>query len=225
MDCSWPMNNQACGGGLDLRGYEWILKHNEGRIASERTYPYVNENGRCHYDLQLGMTGAVRINGNPLQAKGIGHMVAWGTPAVYHCAPHCNPKLNIERDRHTRDVDVPASTRRLREMVAFHGPITVSIDANPADFYYYGGGIYDNPQCSQVEHDHSVLAAGYGVEADGTRYWLIKNSWGQLWGKDGYMKLAEKGNPCGVVSRPTYVVMTEDHPRHHRRRSRRSKAQ
>jgi C1A family cysteine protease len=47
--------------------------------------------------------------------------------------------------------------------------------------------------------NHAVLTVGYGTEK-GVSYWLIKNSWGHLWGDNGYVKIAAKHDICGTTS-------------------------
>jgi C1A family cysteine protease len=55
--------------------------------------------------------------------------------------------------------------------------------------------------------DHGVLAVGYGTE-DGTDYYLVRNSWGESWGEEGYIKLergvSQKTGQCGMLSEPSY---------------------
>ncbi|XP_032902569.1 cathepsin L1-like [Amblyraja radiata] len=54
------------------------------------------------------------------------------------------------------------------------GPISIAINARLESFQYYNGGIYYDPQCSNQNVNHAMLAIGYGIE-DGDNYWLIKN--------------------------------------------------
>ena len=58
--------------------------------------------------------------------------------------------------------------------------------------------------------DHGVLAVGYGVAKDGTKYYKVKNSWGSSYGMNGYI-LIERDVPvnhgageCGILLSASY---------------------
>ena len=45
--------------------------------------------------------------------------------------------------------------------------------------------------------DHAVLAVGYGTDySTGQEYWLVKNSWGDNWGENGFIRI--KMGTCGI---------------------------
>jgi len=102
----------------------------------------------------------------------------------------------------------PGDPDALKVAVAKHGPISVAIDASRKTFSFYSNGIYYDPECgNKLEQlDHAVLLVGYGTIND-SPYWLVKNSWSNYWGNDGYILMSPKDNNCGVETDPTYVTM------------------
>ncbi|KAK9890966.1 hypothetical protein WA026_013304 [Henosepilachna vigintioctopunctata] len=106
-------------------------------------------------------------------------------------------------------VNVPANDENALKLAIFkNGPVSVAIDASQKTFSYYSHGVYYEPKCGNKEEnlDHAVLAVGYGTIGNSS-YWLIKNSWSNYWGNDGYILMSSKDNNCGVMTQATYVTM------------------
>jgi len=91
------------------------------------------------------------------------------------------------------------NTDDLKTAVGTVGPISVAVDANTM-WQLYTGGIFDH-RCNKNKLDHGVLAVGYG-----SNFWKVKNSWGESWGEDGYIRLAD-GNTCGIAQDASYPVV------------------
>ena len=82
------------------------------------------------------------------------------------------------------------------------GPVAVYIDASSSVFRRYESGVITSEDCG-LTLNHSVLAVGYDTTANGTPYFLVKNSWGASWGDQGYVKIAATAdNICGILSVP-----------------------
>ncbi|KAL7589452.1 hypothetical protein Lser_V15G39872 [Lactuca serriola] len=102
--------------------------------------------------------------------------------------------------------DVPANSESALLKAVASQPISVAIDASGSDFQFYSSGVFTG-ECG-TELDHGVTAVGYGASADGTKYWLVKNSWGTSWGQEGYIMMqrdvdAQEGL-CGIAMMVSY---------------------
>ncbi|CAL5018215.1 unnamed protein product [Urochloa decumbens] len=103
--------------------------------------------------------------------------------------------------------DVPANDESsLRKAVA-NQPVSVAVDGGDSHFRFYKGGVLSGA-CG-TELDHGIAAVGYAVAADGTKYWLMKNSWGTSWG-EGALEEKDASAPVGKppsapVSQPVLI--------------------
>ena len=82
------------------------------------------------------------------------------------------------------------------------GPVGLMIKAGQDLFFQYESGVITEG-CKSFPPDHGVLLVGYGYDEEvDAEYWLIKNSWGQRWGEDGYVRIGL--DQCGAVNGPVY---------------------
>ncbi|GJR73691.1 senescence-specific cysteine protease SAG39-like protein [Tanacetum coccineum] len=85
-------------------------------------------------------------------------------------------------------------------------PVSVAVDASGSGFQFYSSGVFTG-ECG-TELDHGVTAVGYGTSDDGTKYWLVKNSWGTSWGQEGYIMMERdvdaKEGICGIAMQASY---------------------
>lgn len=103
----------------------------------------------------------------------------------------------------------PGDELSLQAYVKNNGPVLALIDADHASFALYTSGIYYNPHCSSWNPTQAVLVVGYGSD-QGNDYWIVKNSWGTLWGQSGYIRMSRnRNNNCGIAS---FALTVADFP-------------
>jgi C1A family cysteine protease len=101
------------------------------------------------------------------------------------------------------------SEEQLKRALTAYGPLVVCIDASAMVFQLYQSGIIRASEC-ETSINHAVQLVGYGEEK-GTKYWLVRNSWGETWGEKGYMRLERTDNEntegtCGVALKAVGLV-------------------
>jgi len=90
--------------------------------------------------------------------------------------------------------------------IATLGPLSAAMGSSETSFQFYSSGIYSSNNCNVI--NHSVTIVGYGSSATNGAYYIVKNSWGTLWGIKGYFHLARnKGNQCGIASYASYYLI------------------
>ncbi len=96
----------------------------------------------------------------------------------------------------------PYSKNALKASIAFT-PTSVAVEADENVFQFYHSGVI-GVGCGPLV-DHAVLAVGYKI-IDNTEAYVVKNSWGEDWGQNGYVYISTDSSlnsgrgACGILS-------------------------
>ncbi|KAF5943882.1 hypothetical protein HYC85_017959 [Camellia sinensis] len=139
-----------------------------------------------------------------VQNKGI------ATETIYPCSTNdgtCNTKKEASHAAKISGYEnVSANSDSALLKAVANLPISVSIDVVGAFFQFYSSEIFTG-DCG-TDLDHGVTVVGYGTTTDGTKYWLVKNSWGTSWVEEGYIRMqrdiAAKEGLCGIAMDSSY---------------------
>lgn len=105
--------------------------------------------------------------------------------------------------------------KKVLQALVTAGPLVIAVDAGRWSSYM--SGVFDNCGKNPVV-DHAVLLMGYGKdELLGTPYWKIRNSWGEEFGEEGFLRLRRHApdgkEPCGWDYEPQKGVGCKGGPK------------
>ena len=86
------------------------------------------------------------------------------------------------------------------------GPITCAIAVTEELVNYTGGIFEDTTGRKELDHDISVVGWGQEDGENGTKYWIIRNSWGSYWGEGGNFRLIRGEDNLGIESTCSWAV-------------------
>lgn len=144
--------------------------------------------------------------------------IKWGGLETEQCYPYEASTDTCNMDEHQSCVtakisgykDIPKGSDQSMMVGVSNQPISIGICASGKSFQFYSGGIYNDNSCSSDPRqlDHGVLLVGYGTER-GQGFYKVKNSWGNSWGEQGYIRMArgEEYNMCGILNAGSFPVV------------------
>ena len=93
---------------------------------------------------------------------------------------------------------VPNEPMQLKIAVSM-GPVAAAVASTDPIYQFYKQGVITSENCGTMV-DCAVTIVGYGQSQQGQEYWLIKGTWGESWGENGYGKIAvgDGQGICGI---------------------------
>nr|GME00674.1 cysteine proteinase 15A-like [Ipomoea batatas] len=169
----------GCNGGLMTTAYEYVLQ--SGGLEKEKDYPYTGRDGTCKFDKSKIAAAVANFS-----------------------------VVSLDEDQIAANLVKHGPLSEPNPWFSFPLPIAVGI--NSIFMQTYIGGVSCPYICSKKNLDHGVLIVGYGaagyapIRFKDKPYWIIKNSWGENWGEEGYYKICRGNNICGVDSMVSSVT-------------------
>jgi cathepsin X len=96
---------------------------------------------------------------------------------------------------HTEEFGKVSGEQNMMQEIYQRGPIACGIAVPDALENYTAGIFADTTGDMNIVHDISVV--GYGVE-NGTKYWTVRNSWGEHFGEDGFVRVIRGTNNIAI---------------------------
>ena len=72
----------------------------------------------------------------------------------------------------------------IKQAIMTYGPVSAAVYVNIA-FFAYDGGVFNAHEGNEV--NHGIVLVGWDDSLGTKGAWIMKNSWGENWGKNGYM--------------------------------------
>jgi C1A family cysteine protease len=184
---------QGCNGGFTEGAYEY-LKSVAG-LANSFYIPYQQSLTETT-DTVACMTSQVEAINGPNQVLQGGYAAVTG---YTYATPACTGTSLCKN----QDLD---------KLAAALEETPVSVCVNAGAWNAYTGGVMTSAACGSMasfEQDHCVMATGFNTTA-ATPYWIVRNSWSDTWGEEGYIYLEMAENTCGLADDATIPTVEYD---------------
>lgn len=110
------------------------------------------------------------------------------------CNTSCKSEYYITDWTQFGPIDKPAEIDLIKQKLIEHGPLYTQMDPKITGFEYYSGGyVLTGTSTDPNKWTHGVLIVGwddYLTYTGGQGAWIVKNSYGEDWGNNGYFKIA-----------------------------------
>jgi cathepsin X len=164
-------NAGSCHGGSLDGPYQWI--HKMSQAGSGISYATSNPYMACSKESKEGTCGA-------------GDWTCSALNTARTCPTFGKPCVGLSHYPNATIAEYGSISGHaaMQKEIFARGPIACTIDAGPIE--KYTGGIAKG---FSLMTDHVISVVGWGTDPKEGLYWIVRNSWGEYWGEQGYVNV------------------------------------
>jgi cathepsin X len=162
----------SCHGGTVDGPYQW-LKSISDKTGTGISYGSAQPYFACSSEIKDGLCKGADWSCTPLNTA-----VTCGTFGVPCVGLTHYPNATIAEYGSITGKDA------MQKEIFSRGPIACGIDANPLRDYTSGIAT-----ATSTDTDHVISVVGWGTDAKEGLYWIVRNSWGEYWGEQGFVRV------------------------------------
>ncbi|CAK4609310.1 hypothetical protein LEN26_014306 [Aphanomyces euteiches] len=165
-----------------------------------------------------GLSAYRYIHDHGIPEEGCQRYLATGHDVGNTCTPidicrNCNPSKGcFSQDTYDKyfvsEYGSVKGEEAMKAEIFARGPIVCGVAVTNAFLNYTDGVLEDKTGAQDIDHDISIV--GWGVDDNGTPFWVGRNSWGTYWGEDGWFRLRRGINNLGVETDCQFGVPAND---------------
>jgi len=173
----------SCHGGSHTGAYQFV--HETGFVPFDTCLPYE----ACSNESTEGSCGYVTD-----RYKCIAINTCRTCSTFASLGGFCAPLLQFPNATVREYGQISGEINIMKEIYA-RGPVAAGIDAD--GLRSYTKGIYTETPSYEINHIVSIV--GWGVDKKTqTKYWIVRNSWGQYWGEMGFFRIVRGVKSLGI---------------------------
>jgi len=186
-------NAGSCHGGSVDGPYQWIHSISQ-KTGSGITYETAQPYTACSSESREGFCHSADFTCKPIN---VARTCSTFTENGGKCSALSRyPNATVSEYGSIRGADA------MQKEIFARGPISCGVNAVPLEDYT--GGIVTGHTLGMTDHVISVV--GWGTDSSVGKYWIVRNSWGQYWGEEGYFRVQMGHNSLSIESGCSWAV-------------------
>lgn len=190
VSCSYnvPKRVRACSGGDTWEGIKWV---SENYLYPESCFPYAAVNGTCPEESMMCYSN--KASGEVVKAD-YSRLKKYSMKDIRNLTVYFDQLKTELGEEEQMEILKKNELNMMAELR--NGPIICGLSVSSEVHHWRGEGVYTD--ATKVGYNHDISVVGYNDDNGDQPYWIVRNSWGDNFGYNGFFNVLKGKGILGV---------------------------